>query len=51
MKKRNDKVERVKALRAKNKSFREIARLLRADVRSVYRWYTYGKADVDSVTK
>lgn len=42
------KVERVKKLRAQGKSFREIARLLRADVRSVYRWYGYGLTSVDS---
>lgn len=42
------KVERVKKLRTQGKSFREIARLLRADVRSVYRWYTYGLGSVDS---
>jgi len=36
-----DKVKKVKELRAKGLSFRDISKLVEADVKQVYRWYNY----------
>jgi transposase-like protein len=37
-------IKKVKALRKKGLYFRQIARILEKDVKSIYRWYQYGKA-------
>lgn len=38
----HEAVKRVAAYRKKNLTFREIARIMKSDVKSVYRWYAYG---------
>ncbi len=45
MKKNEVAVGKVRAYREKGLSFREIARLMKADIKSVYRWYRYSLTD------
>jgi transposase-like protein len=45
MKKNTAAVGKVRAYRSKGLTFREIARVLKADIKTVYRWHGYSLTD------